>query len=101
MIIRKYPAGDTEKDRKLAPKRDTNPTYGNFGAIVYVYKITLEPSVGTSEKHSQGTLYHPVDTPEDASFWLNFYKQQTTIFPGSNNSKPVYVDAYFVPRGDI
>jgi len=42
-MIRKYPAGDQDRDHRIAPRRDTNPTFGEFGAIVYVYRLALEP----------------------------------------------------------
>jgi len=91
MSIRKYPAGDQDRDTRLAPRRSTNPTFGEYGAIVYVYKLSLEPP-----KHA-GKFYHPVDTPEEAVEWLAFYKKQTEI--KSWRSYPLYIDAYFVPTG--
>jgi len=100
-MIRKYPAGNQDKDHKVAPKRDTNPTFGDFGAIVYVYRLALEPIKSKSNKYVPGKLYHPVDTPEEASYWLNFYKEKTVVRRrGDYNAKPEYVDAYFVPKGE-
>lgn len=97
MAIRKYPAGDQDRDHRLSPRRDTNPTYGEFGAVIYVYRLSLEPLQGTSSKYVPGKLYHPVDTPEEASYWLSYYLEKTR--PTQWQAKPEYVDAYFVPKG--
>lgn len=90
-MIRKYPAGDHDRDTRWAPKRNTNPTFGEYGAIVYIYKLSLEhPS-------DAGKFYHPVDTSEEASYWLDYYTEQTKIY--SWRTYPLYIDAYFVPTG--
>lgn len=96
-MIRKYPAGDQELDTRTAAKRDGPPKLGSFGAIVYVYKLQLESVRQTNPKgDSNGWLYHPVDTPEEASYWLAFYKSQTVVTRQTPN--PRYEDAWFVPR---
>lgn len=100
-MIRKYPAGNQEKDHRIAPRRDTNPTFGEFGAIVYVYRLSLEPVKSRSNKYVPGKLYHPVDTPQEASFWLAYYQERTEVKRGDYNAKPEYVEAYFVPRGEV
>ena len=96
-MIRKYPAGNQERDTRISARRDTNPTFGEFGAIVYIYRLALEYTQPRSNQDVQGKLYHPVDTPEEASYWLNYYKKRTETYPW--DSKPEYVDAYFVPKG--
>lgn len=90
-MIRKYPAGDQDRDARLAPRRDTNPSMGEFGVIVYIYKLSLE-----APEHA-GRFYHPVNTPEEATEWLAFYTAQTVPKPWNNY--PLYVDAWFVPAG--
>jgi hypothetical protein len=97
-MIMKYPAGDDDRDTRIAPKRDTRETYGEFGAIVYVYRLALESAVQTNMKgHNKGWIYHPVDTPEEAVYWLNYYKSKSTVSPYSR--RPLYSGAWFVPRG--
>lgn len=75
-----------DKDRLLAPKLDRGKKFGTYGMIViqvnWYYPII------------PGELYHPVDNAEEASYWVDFYK---------NNSIPNKADvksAYFVPAPD-
>lgn len=97
MAIRKYPVGDQDRDHRISAKRDTNITFGDFGVVVYVYRLALEPVKSRSNKYVKGELYHPVDTPEDATYWLNYYKEKTQ--PSAFSKRPEYVDAYFIPKG--
>jgi len=92
MAIRKYPAGDQDRDTRVAPKRDGHVSMGSYGTIVYTYKLTLERPMFA------GRLYHPVETYDDAVKWLAYYKSATQI-KGFVNA-PLYVQAWFVPRGE-
>lgn len=97
-MIRRYPVSDRELDARIAAKRDTRETYGEFGAIVYVYRIALERDSYTNVKGSnQGKLWHPVDTPEEAQYWLEYYRERTRV--RGFDRKPLYESAVFVPRG--
>lgn len=98
-MIRKYPTGDNDRDARVAPKRDGPPKFGTFGTIVYTYRLSLESQHQTNIKpRNQGRLYHPVDSPEEAAEWLEYYKNKTTI--KGYERRPQYEDAWFVPTGD-
>lgn len=90
MSIRKYPAGNQDRDTSIAPKRDSHMTFGTFGVIVYTYRLALEP------KQLEGKLYHPVETAAEASYWLDYYKKKTQII--GFVARPEYEEAYFVPN---
>lgn len=99
-MIHRYPPGDNDRDARVAPRRDTRETYGDFGAVVYTYLLAFENEHQTNQQsRNQGRLYHPVDTPEEASYWLDFYQKKTKVI--GFNRRPVYKDVYFVPRGDV
>lgn len=99
-MIRKYPTGDQERDARVAPKRDGIPKFGEFGTIVYVYRLALESKVQTNMKDygSKGYLYHPVDTAEEAIEWLKFYRSKSQV--NGFEKRPLYEDAWFVPSGE-
>lgn len=97
-MLRRYPAGDIDRDHRISAKRDGKPRMGLFGMIVYTYRLALESQHQTNIKpRNQGRLYHPVDTVEEAQYWLNYYKSQTTTV--SYEPRPLYEDAWFVPAG--
>ena len=99
-MIRKYPTGDQDRDAMVTPKRDGKPKFGKFGTIIYVYRLALESKVQTNLKgESRGYLYHPVDTPEEATEWLEFYKTRTQF--NGFEQRPLYEDAWFVPVGGL
>jgi hypothetical protein len=98
-MLRKYPAGDFERDHKLAPKRDGEVKLGKFGAIVYTYRLALESQHQTNIKpQNQGRLYHPVDNAEEASYWLDFYRKKTVA--KHYEPKSLYESAWFIPVGE-
>lgn len=97
-MIRKYPTGDNERDAITAPKRDGLLKLGEFGVVVYTYRLALESHVQTNMKDTgKGELYHPVDTPEEAKEWIEFYKNKTRIL--GFERRPEYEKVYFIPRG--
>lgn len=100
-MVRRYPAGDFDRDHRTAPKRDGEVKMGKFGTIVYVYRLALESQHQTNIKpQNQGRLYHPVDTEEEAVEWLSFYRSRTV---GRHyEPKALYESAWFVPhQGDL
>lgn len=95
-MIRKYPAGDTDRDHRISAKRDGIPKFGAFGTVVYTYRLALESKHQSNIKpRNQGRLYHPVDTAEEAEYWLDYYKSKTTTV--SYEPRPLYEDAWFIP----
>lgn len=74
-----YEYGD--KDRLLAPKLDAQFSYGTYG-VLEIQVIWYYPII-------PGKLYHPVDTPEEASWWIDYY----------NNDGGVK-NVYFTPSPD-
>lgn len=97
-MIRNYPGGDQELDRLLAAKRDGPVKMGAFGTVVYVYRIALEPEQRTNIptwSRNQLRLYHPVNTPEEATEWLEYYKSKTRVM--SYDRRPTFIRAYFIP----
>lgn len=74
-----YRYGD--KDRLLAPKLDANFSYGTYG-VLEIQVIWYYPII-------PGKLFHPVDNPQEASWWLDYYD-------GRGSVKQVY----FTPSPD-
>ncbi len=97
-MIRRYPARDILRDYRMATRRDGEPRFGKFGTIVYVFRLAMESTYQTNLKpQNHGKLYHPVDTPEEASYWLDYYRDQTTII--GFVPQPLYERAWFLPTG--
>ena len=55
-----------DKDRLLAPKLDSFFRFGTYG-VLEIQVIWYYPII-------PGKLYHPVDNPEEASWWIEYYK---------------------------
>jgi hypothetical protein len=99
-MIRKYPAGNLDRDHRVAPKRDGEVKMGEFGTIVYTYRLALESQHQSNLKpRNQGRLYHPVDSPEEATYWLEFYRSKTVA--RHYEPKALYDSAWFVPVGEL
>lgn len=75
-----YKYGD--KDRLLAPKLDGEEKFGTYG-MLEISVLFYHPTI-------PGKLYHPVDNAEEASWWLNFYNEQSSEVKS----------AFFVPAPD-
>lgn len=74
-----YKYGD--KDRLLAPKLDAQFSYGTYG-VLEIQVIWYYPII-------PGKLYHPVDNPAEASWWLEYYRSLGTA-----------KNVYFTPAPD-
>jgi len=95
-MIRRFPAGDFDRDHRIAPKLDGEVKLGEFGAIVYTYRLAMESVHQSNVKpRNKGRRYHPVDTPEEAEFWLNHYRQRT--IPRHFEPRALFEDAWFIP----
>jgi hypothetical protein len=95
-MIRKYPTGDNDRDARIANKRDGPEKKGSFGAIVYTYRLSLESHHQTNMKpRNMGRLYHPVNSPEEAAEWLEYYRSQATI--NGFERRPLYESVWFIP----
>jgi len=85
----KYPFGDNEDDYSIIAKRNALPAVGEFGTIVYHHRAAFESLA------QAGTLYYPVDTLEEAEFWLNEFSTKTITIAGISNI--LYSNVYFLP----
>ena len=95
-MLRRYPAGDIDRDHRISAKRDGVPKFGTFGTIVYTYRLALESQHQSNIKpRNQGRLYHPVNSAEEATYWLQYYKSRTTTV--SYEPRPLYENAWFIP----
>lgn len=74
-----YRYGD--KDKLLAPKLDSHFSFGDYG-VLEIQVIWYYPII-------PGKLYHPIDNPEEASWWLNYYRNLGTV-----------KNVYFTPAPD-
>jgi hypothetical protein len=98
-MIRRYPTGDGDRDTMLAPKLDGIPKFGQYGTVVYTYRLALESQQQSNLKpRNQGRMYHPVDTVEEAEQWLTFYRSKTVI--RGFERRPLYEAVWFIPRGE-
>lgn len=88
-MIPKFPLGDRDWDFDIVARRNGAPKYGEFGTIVYLFRASLETPA------EAGTLYHPVDSWEEALHWLEYYRDHTTY--ASGNKQKTYHAAYFEP----
>jgi len=70
-----------DKDRLLQPKLDAQFSFGTYGVleiqVVWYFGII------------QGKLYHPVDNANEASWWLEYYKNDGSV-----------KNVYFTPSPD-
>lgn len=99
MNIRKYPTANNDRDARVAPKRGAKEKLGLFGSVVAVYRLAFE---SVQQADTDGKLYFPVDSEEEAEEVLNELKKQTEekqredfIMP-----RPLYERVYFIPNGD-
>lgn len=83
----------------IAPKRGAKPKLGIFGAVVAVYRLAFD---SIQQADTDGRLYFPVDTPDEAESLLSELKKQTEEKQREDFyvPRPLYERVYFIPNGE-
>lgn len=95
-----YPAGDVQLEERLRKMRGFK-RFGEFGAVVCVFRAQFESRARIDYQPSpistDGAIYIPVDTQEEAEETMEFLKYYTY----TSNEKPYapFDHVYFVPVG--
>lgn len=94
MILRHYPSVYNDRDARVAPKRNGPVKLGTFGAVVAVYRLAFDSE---SQADSDGKLYFPVDSAEEAEEVLNKLNSENVV--DYVVQRPLYQKVYFIPNG--
>lgn len=88
MALRRFPLYDEEFDYGVKGVKGSSSVTakGNFGTIVYRHRSPFE-------QYGQ-KMYHPVDTEEDARYWISYYRTTQITFEGLTYC--MYSDVYLV-----
>lgn len=95
MILRHYPSVYDDRDTRVAPRRDGPVKLGIFGAVVAVYRLAFD---SIQQADTDGNLYFPVDTAEEASSLMEELRNKSV-----NDyvvQRPLYERVYFIPNGE-
>lgn len=95
MILRHYPSVYNDRDARIAPKRGGPVKLGTFGAVVAVYRLAFD---SVSQADSDGRLYFPVDTEEEANEMITKLNNENIV--DYVVARPVYEKVYFIPNGE-